>query len=225
MGDDTDERTIDREETGSADGKSTDELLAETERLLENGPGPAPEAEPGRAEEATSEPSASENGGDRSTADGGVFRWLRRDDSGGDASQETSTTDAHSTGGGRSFRDRLTPDRYLSPKALAAVVLVLGAGLYGGGLAVPIGGIGHLLGLVAVAFVIGLLTRKRRYRELAIAGSAVGAVGSLLGMTVWLPTTVGVPEVGVTAAAGFLLTVLGYYLGRDLRDGVARDVG
>ena len=87
-------------------------------------------------------------------------------------------------------------------------------------------------GKTAVTLALALLA-DRRYVETALAGVVVGAATSLLGLLPvgFLPVGVrflgeyGVGVAGFGAVLGLVLAVVGYYFGRDLRDGLTREVG
>lgn len=200
MSDRSDEVTADREPA------PTDELLEETERLL--------------AGEGTDEP--------REPAAGGL-----------DNSPEASPAEVDRSGrstGSRfgslrarigSLGSRVAPSRYFSPKAFLGLTLAIVAGLFVGNLLIPFGGpIGGALGAFAVAFLLGLVTAKRRYLEVSVAGASVGAIAALMDFAI---TAIAVGGSGTRlvvlgGAAGFLVTAGGYYFGRDLRDGLSREV-
>jgi len=105
--------------------------------------------------------------------------------------------------------------RFLAALAVAAVGLLL-AGLVVPGF-VPLGG---LLGVFAAAFALGL-AGWRRYVEFGFAGAAVAAVALLLDY-VALSVLGAVTAFG--AGSGALVALLGHYFGRDLRDGLTRDL-
>ena len=110
------------------------------------------------------------------------------------------------------------------------------AGLVVGGAMPLVGGLTRYLGLAVGTFLLGLLRPRRAYLEVGAAGalSATGVflLGVLTGGGLLLGTNL-VAEFGLSAAAagvgvgvgvGLVLSLLGYYLGRDLRDGLTRDV-
>jgi hypothetical protein len=136
----------------------------------------------------------------------------------------TETTDDEETDGGVRDRVRAGAGRIVSGRALvlALTTTVVGAVLVGG--AVPLGIIGTLLGVVVAAFVYGTLTGTNRYLEFVLAGSAVGGGSTFLGNLTLSLLGPGVPLVAVGAVAGAFAGVLGHYSGRDLRDGLTRDI-
>jgi hypothetical protein len=137
---------------------------------------------------------------------------------------ETASGSDTTTDGAGGLRDRLSPTGLFSVRGfLVALVLTVGGFLLGG--VVPlVGGLTGLIGVAVAGFLLGLFG-QRRYLELALAGGATGGVGLLLDRLV-LSTLggVAVPLAGVGVAAGLLAAVLGHYLGRDLHDGLSRDL-
>lgn len=209
MGDRSEEATETRE------SRSTEDVLAETERLLSETGAGAPRSEEDAASIGSIDDAALE---EESTDEGGsLWPW-----SGSDAdSTDPSSADS---------RSRLSPGRYLSvspgsyfsPKALLAFVLLFGLGLIGGSVAmIPFG---RILGLFAVAFLAGLVTEKRRYLEVTLAAGSVGAISSLVSHAIIAVAGSGQVVAAVGASFGVISCVLGYYFGRDLRDGLVRDI-
>jgi len=103
------------------------------------------------------------------------------------------------------------------------LVLSLGGAALAGSL-VPLGFAGEPLGVFAGAFLYGLGTETRRYLELALAGALAGAGSALLGNVALSVLGVGLPLVAAGAVAGLAAGVTGHYFGRDLRDGLTREV-
>ncbi|MCU4740836.1 DUF456 domain-containing protein [Natronoglomus mannanivorans] len=239
MSDRSDEVTASRESTGS-ESRSTDDLLEETERLL-GGRGGS-EANAGAGAETRTEESAGsgasplesdlENGAKTETsgrtddADSSGRSWLpsvlSRDASTSAQPESGATSTSTSRSRTGSFLSRFSLSYYFSPKAFLAFVLTIGTALFVGGLAVPIAG--RLLGMLAITFLIGLVTSRRRYNEMTAAGLSVGAVSALADHTIltFATSLQGSTAVGITA--GLLVCLVGYYFGRDLRSGLSRDV-
>lgn len=211
------------ETTTSRDARSTDELLAETERLLsESGDGAASESGGssggGIAERDAVDPEAT--GVDDGTAESGP--WWRRSsaDAGTEAADDgIDATDAADSSG----RSLPSISGYFSPKAFLALVLALGAAFLLGGTVLPI--VGRYAGIAIVAFLVGLAASKRRYLEMGAAGASVGAIAAVLNYAVIAiagSSLQTITAVGATAGAGACL--ISYYFGRDLRDGLVRDL-
>jgi hypothetical protein len=148
-------------------------------------------------------------------------------DLGDDSPSASASTEAQTSSrrGGRLARA-------FSPKSFGVlVVLMLGGMLLGG--AIPlVGFVGRFLGLFAVAFAAGLVSPRRRYLEVGLAGALTSGLGFVLGTltTVFAPFAVqfladyGTAVVGVGAGAGVLASLAGHYFGRDLREGLTRDL-
>ncbi|WP_290810884.1 hypothetical protein [Halovivax sp.] len=209
------------DETAVEEPRSTEEILEETERLLsEAGEGGArPDDPPTRGADAADDP-----GDEDSSRRGRV-----EPDSGGTVDGESTAE----SGSGRSRVRRslgwLRPSipggglsSYFSLREFVALMAVFGAGFFAGGMTIPVAG--SLIGLFAVAFLVGAATSKRRYLEVCLAGCSVGAVTALFNYTVLVVAGLGgrVLVAGITASA--LACILGYYFGRDLRGGLDADV-
>lgn len=106
---------------------------------------------------------------------------------------------------------------------LLSLVLTLGGLVLIGGF-LPLGTIGDLLGILVAAFLYGSVTDVNRYVELGLAGGLVGGGSALVGNLVLSLIGPGAPIVIFGAIAGGLAGVLGHYFGRDLRDGLTRDI-
>ena len=198
MSDRSDELTADREPG------STDDLLEETDRLLA---GDHTVGEPN--ERPTEEAEASSETEGRSRSIGSRLGTLG------------SRLRPSSPGAG------LSPTAYFSPKAFLALTLAVVAGLFVGNLLVPVGGtIGGVFGAFVVAFLLGLVTSKRRYLEMSVAGASVGGIAALFDFAITAIAVggSGTRLVALGAAAGVLVCVGGYYFGRDLRNGLSREV-
>ncbi|MFC4543968.1 DUF456 domain-containing protein [Halosolutus amylolyticus] len=207
MSDRSDEVTASRE----GDARSTDDLLEETEELLSgSGADAGPSSTPARDRSTGQDAPV-----DESTESGS---WWRSSDAEPDAAAETDID--------TSRLSRLAPSHslgeYFSPKAFLALVLALGAGLFVGDTILPIGG--RIAGMFAVAFAIGLVASKRRYLETTAAGVSVGALAALANHAVIAVAGSSRAIVAVGATVGLLSCVGGYYFGRDLRDGLRRDI-
>jgi hypothetical protein len=119
-----------------------------------------------------------------------------------------------------------------SPRVfLLALVLSVVAVVAGGSIPL-IGVVGRLVGLSAVAFVIGLVGGRRRYVEVGLAGAVASGLGFVVSsltsaffpFAVRLLSEYGVVIAGVGAGVGALAALVGHYVGRDLRDGLTREL-
>jgi len=80
-------------------------------------------------------------------------------------------------------------------------------------------------GIPVGAFLHGLLDRERRYAETAVAG---GLLAGLAVLSSLLPQVLaglnGTRLFAIAASVGLVLGLLGHYFGRDLRNGLTRDL-
>ncbi|WP_255246096.1 hypothetical protein [Halolamina sp. CBA1230] len=156
-------------------------------------------------------------------------RSLERDD-------ETRAGTEASSDGGRLSGVRSRVGRVFSIRGflLALGVVVAGAVAGGaiGGIVPFMGTIGRVVGVFAATFLLGLVRSHRQYLEVGIAGAAVAA---LLAVTqvfsgVFLPIGVewlqqyGLALGAIGAGSGAVASLLGYYFGRDLRDGLTTSI-
>lgn len=225
-----DSRMADRsdEATKSADSRSTEELLEETDEILSGSTGTGAEtpADAGRS------------GTD--VADEGFGTSGNLDSSEAHAGESDAELESSSSGWLPSWPSSLVPwrsgsddsrasgasraslSRALSPRSLLAVALLIGAGLLVGGTVVPVAG--RIAGTLAVTFLLGALTSRRRYLEVAVAAVAVGALGGVFDNVVLTVGGSARTVVAVGAGTAVATAIVGYYFGRDLRNGLSRDV-
>lgn len=105
----------------------------------------------------------------------------------------------------------------------ALVLLLSAAAMVLAGAVLPTGGAGYV-GIAAVGLLVGLADERRHYLELLVAGGTVAALETVFGNLLLTTLGVGVPLALVGATGGGLAGVVGHYLGRDLRDGLTRDL-
>ena len=114
--------------------------------------------------------------------------------------------------------------RLFSPRAFVAALLFSVGGLVAVGAVVPLPGAG-LLGIFVATFLFGLVSEHRRYLEATVAGGLAFAASALVGYVVIAALGgVGPPLAAVAAGVGALVGAVGNYFGRDLRDGLMRDI-
>lgn len=152
--------------------------------------------------------------------DGGLGTGVETDL--GESATETTTSRSLT---GR-VRNRLTApvSGLFSPRAFLYLFVVTFVASLLAGLVLPLGGAAGLLGIAAAAFGAGLVGDRRRYLELALAGGFTAGLGALLNNLVLTAFGLGVPLIVVGVGAGTLAGVAGHYFGRDLRDGLTRDI-
>ncbi|KAB1198537.1 MULTISPECIES: hypothetical protein [Haloferax] len=111
---------------------------------------------------------------------------------------------------------------------LIALVLSIGGLLVGG--AIPIVGfIGRFAGIAAAGFLMGLVGSKRRYVEVGLAGAIASGFAFVLStlfsiFAIPLLAEYGLAIAGVGVVSGVLAGLVGHYFGRDLKDGLTRDL-
>ncbi|SEA08521.1 hypothetical protein SAMN04488065_1756 [Haloplanus vescus] len=118
--------------------------------------------------------------------------------------------------------------RLFSPRVFFLALCLSVVGVVAGG-AIPIVGIlGRFLGIALAGFVLAFLASGRRYAEAAAGGAVAAGFGFVLGSlgAVTLPVVAdyGVQIAGVGITTGLVAALVGHYLGRDLRDGLTRDL-
>ncbi|WP_256545591.1 hypothetical protein [Halobellus inordinatus] len=127
------------------------------------------------------------------------------------------------------------PGSLRSPFSIRSFLVVLAlsvVGVVAGGSIPLVGSVGQFLGLFVVAFAVGAVGSRRRYLEVGLAGAIAAGLAFVLGTltSVFAPVAVriladyGVAIAGVGVGAGLLASLAGHYFGRDLRDGLTRDV-
>jgi hypothetical protein len=143
-------------------------------------------------------------------------------------------TDAEATGerrGGRFAGVRARLGNVFSPRAFLAALLLTTGGLVAGQ-AIPILGqlplVGQFVGFLGVflgGFVLGLVAKHRRYLETGVAGAVAAGLAFVVNAVLFtFATDLGVQFAAVGATFGTVAALLGHYFGRDLRDGLTRDV-
>ncbi|WP_049987243.1 hypothetical protein [Halobellus rufus] len=169
---------------------------------------------------------------DRHRADTDGFR----DDSEVDTGPRASARDRDSGDGGLlrrlrpSFPSALRPS--FSVRSFLVVLALSVVGVVAGGAIPLVGALGQFLGLFAAAFAIGAVGSRSRYLEVGLAGAVAAGLAFVLGTltSVFTPLAVGVLAdygvaiAGVGTGTGLLAALLGHYFGRDLRDGLTREV-
>ncbi|MDJ1431203.1 DUF456 domain-containing protein [Halostagnicola sp. A-GB9-2] len=213
------------EVTTSREPKSTDELLEETESLLSDSSGSSNSSAHTDERSAGTDGFESESSLENETGDSGS--WMPS--FGSEADSEPSAEPALDSSSSRLSSvtslfslPRLSPTQYFSPKAYFALVMVIGAGLFAGNTVIPFAG--RMISMFAAAFLIGLLTSKRRYLEMTAAGVSVGVVAAMFNFTLFAMLGSGQNLLAVGTTTGALACLGGYYFGRDLKNGLARDV-
>jgi hypothetical protein len=116
--------------------------------------------------------------------------------------------------------------RFFSLRALVGSFVAVALGMGVGGV-IPLIPFTGVLGIALGGFVYGLLSKRGRYIEIALAGGTVA--GLAIGLQ-FLPRALvfegfdGTRLFAIAAGIGLLLAVVGHYFGRDLRDGLTQDL-
>ena len=140
---------------------------------------------------------------------------------------DIDTDAAAATGDGESGR---LGGRF-SAKALLVSLVAVAVGVGVGGAIPLVGGVTSLVGVAAATFLLGALGRSW-YLETGIAGGAVVGINFALSLltTAALPIGLeffqqyGLAFGGVGVVLGIALALVGHYFGRDLRDGLTREI-
>ncbi len=138
----------------------------------------------------------------------------------------TRTEEAGSADSDRSLRGRAAErgKELFSPRHFFAALLLIGASLFAAGTFIPLPGAG-LVGVFLAAFAFGLVASKRRYAETAVAGGIATAASTFLDFAVVaFFGGFGVSLAAVAGGLGAVIAAVGAYFGRDLRDGLTRDL-
>ncbi len=159
------------------------------------------------------------------------------DDSPSTVTGGTTGAGGASSTGGRLDGAKRRLNRLFSPRAfvLAFVFAVLGVLI---GSAIPIIGslgVGRFLGMFIGTFILGMITSRRHYAEVGVAGALALSASFLLSaatnllspMAPWMAHILGQYGVQIAlfgAVIGFVVSIAGYYFGRDLRNGVTKEL-
>jgi hypothetical protein len=136
------------------------------------------------------------------------------------------TTSESTTASKSTTADESSGGKLFSARALLYAFVAVGAGMFLGGL-IPLIPFTSILGVALGGFVYGLLASQRRYLEVALAGGLSAGVAGLLS---FLPQAVlfqgfdGTMLFAIAGGIGLLLAVVGHYFGRDLRDGLTKEL-
>lgn len=131
-----------------------------------------------------------------------------------------ATTESKSSLSGR-IGSRVTS--LFSPSSFALQFIGSLFGVFVVGNVIPLVPFTGFVGLFVMAGLAGTLSAGPRYLEAALAGCISGGVALFLGMMVLSFVTGGlVPLIG--AIVGALVSIGGFYAGRDLRAGLTKDL-
>lgn len=143
----------------------------------------------------------------------------------GDDAPATSASSETETESG-SLRGRVSSraGRLFAPRQFLLALLLTVGGLFAANTLVPLPGAG-LLGVFAATFLFGVAIKERRYAETILAGGIAAGLSTLLDFAVVaFLGGFGVSLAVLAGALGAVVGGLGTYFGRDLRDGLTRDL-
>jgi hypothetical protein len=133
-------------------------------------------------------------------------------------------TDANAQRGGLRGRAAERAGRLFSPRSFLAALLLTAGGVFAAGTVIPLPGAG-LLGIFAATFLLGLVASERRYAEAVLAGGLAAAASTLLDFAVVaFLGGVGISIAALAGGLGAIVGAAGMYFGRDLRDGLTREL-
>ena len=143
------------------------------------------------------------------------------DDSATDADDGRQRT-SHGTDREPTLRERAGD--VFSPRVFLAALVLTAIGVSLGRFVPLVGGLLGFVGVFFVAFALGVVSEQRHYTEAGLAGALVASGWSVLGSFTLVLVGVGLPLVAASAGLGLLCGLLGHYFGRDLRDGLTREL-
>ena len=123
---------------------------------------------------------------------------------------------------GPTLRERA--QELFSPRVFLVALVLTGVGVALGGFVPILGAILRYVGVFFAAFALGAASERRHYVEAGLAGALVPALGTLLDYFALTIGGVGAPVIAVAAGVGLLAGLVGHYFGRDLRDGLTREL-
>jgi hypothetical protein len=115
--------------------------------------------------------------------------------------------------------------RLFAVRSFLLALVVIGVATLVAGALIPLGSVGGLIGTAAGAFGYGLVASRARYAESALAGGLVLGVATLADYLVLsVFTGVGLALPLAAGGIGLVVALVGHYFGRDLRDGLTREI-
>jgi len=140
------------------------------------------------------------------------------------AETDVAVGESHTTEPPVADSDTKEGGSYFSLRALLFAFGAVGGGMVLGGL-IPLVPFTELLGVLLGGFVYGLLASERRYLEIGIAGGISGGATAVLSLLPQLAAGLnGIRLFAIAGGVGLVLALVGHYFGRDLRDGLTKDI-
>lgn len=151
-----------------------------------------------------------------------LLREVEETGSDGRAEREETGSDERS---GLFSRVGARTGRLFAVRSFLLALVVIGIATLVAGALIPLGSVGGLIGTAAGSFGYGLVASRSRYAEAGLAGGLVLGVATLadyLVFSVFAGVGLALPLAG--GAVGLVVALLGHYFGRDLRDGLTREI-
>jgi hypothetical protein len=123
---------------------------------------------------------------------------------------------------GPAVRERM--QSVFSPRAFLVALALVAVGVTLGGLVPILGAVLRYVGVFVATFALGAASERRHYLEAGLAGALVPTLGTLLEYFALTIAGVGLPVIAIAAGVGLLAGLVGHYFGRDLRDGLTREL-
>ncbi|WP_435077424.1 hypothetical protein [Halococcus sp. AFM35] len=123
---------------------------------------------------------------------------------------------------GPTLRERV--GRFFSVRAFFVALALVAVGVVLGGFVPVLGAVLRYVGVFAATFALGAASERRHYLEAGLAGALVPTIGTLLEYFALTIAGVGLPVIAIAAGIGLLAGLAGHYFGRDLRDGLTREL-
>ncbi len=123
---------------------------------------------------------------------------------------------------GPTLRERV--GTFFSARAFFIALALVAVGVVLGGFVPVLGAVLRYVGVFAATLALGAASERRHYLEAGLAGALVPTIGTLLEYFALTIAGVGLPVIATAAGIGLLAGLAGHYFGRDLRDGLTREL-
>jgi len=134
---------------------------------------------------------------------------------------DQTPADTQESGG---LRERAADRLGVSKRGLGLSAVVAAVGVLVLGSVLPFGVIGNLAGLFVAAFGYGAISGDGQYLSIGLASAVAGGITAVVGNLTVTLLGPGIPIAAVGLVGGLFAGLLGHYFGRDLRDGLTRDL-
>jgi MFS family permease len=147
-------------------------------------------------------------------------------DDSGDGGVDSADTRQRTTDetSGRLTKLRERGGDVFSPRVFLVALVLTAIGVTLGGFVPVFGVVLQFVGVFLAGFALGAVSDHRHYPEAGVAGAVVAGVWSVLGSFTLVMVGPGLALVAASAGIGLVCGLIGHYFGRDLRDGLTREV-